>query len=537
MDTIDKYRIFPFMDSSQLPSYDRIKAYDRERGEFINNESRKYSNCVEAGILGLVCCLVYDPNKKKYNTDHLPDNEETKPLKDFFKKYTEPRETTDYEMHEDWCRVIADLKNDKILYLREGTNELDSSLLNILYVVSDITGSKEEVVKQIKYLEKLLADKKVIVWLDITRSLTTIFKELSNNKNLEIECDTFAVGRREDNNLDLFGKFKLVYTFNKKKNGILVEITPGHSSLSILEDLLSSEDKNIIKEKLTEIQNTYSNIESYTAYTIRQYINIELAKMEQKSVFSRIQESIRNNHDNINDIFLHGMIRSVEQKARIVKYFLAVHVNNTLPKNNSLVRFTNNLIGSTSLDDFETRENMLLYCMLNKDSKNYYPRIESCWDEVTIITRYNFRTIVSDILEMSDYSIDVKLECFKKLMMIVANNNNKRAIITRSSLIRSIVNCSRETNELTETLLEFIKIIYETVMQPDGSNIFVIYLIWIVNVGTRNHILKDKKEIIKILMDQIDVNYNFNLDNIWDCWVLSDHSYILEKLKTCKNLF
>ncbi|EIJ87099.1 hypothetical protein NEQG_02709, partial [Nematocida parisii ERTm3] len=198
--------------------------------------------------------------------------------------------------------------------------------------------------------------------------------------------------------------------------------------------------------------------------------------MEQKSVFSRIQESIRNNHDNINDIFLHGMIRSVEQKARIVKYFLAVHVNNTLPKNNSLVRFTNNLIGSTSLDDFETRENMLLYCMLNKDSKNYYPRIESCWDEVTIITRYNFRTIVSDILEMSDYSIDVKLECFKKLMMIVANNNNKRAIITRSSLIRSIVNCSRETNELTETLLEFIKIIYETVMQPDGSNIFVIYL-------------------------------------------------------------
>ncbi|EIJ87152.1 hypothetical protein NEQG_02643, partial [Nematocida parisii ERTm3] len=135
-DTIDKYKIFPFMDSSQLPSYTRVKAYDREKGEFINNESRKYSNCVEAALLGLVCCLVYDPNKKKYNTDHLPDNKETKPLKDFFKKYTEPREATDYEMHEDWCRVIADLKNDKILYLKEKTNELDSSLLNILYVVS-----------------------------------------------------------------------------------------------------------------------------------------------------------------------------------------------------------------------------------------------------------------------------------------------------------------------------------------------------------------------------------------------------------------
>ncbi|KAI5146739.1 hypothetical protein NEPAR07_2475, partial [Nematocida parisii] len=84
-DTIDKYRIFPFMDSSQLPSYDRVKAYDRKKDEFINDETLKYSNCVEAALLGLVCCLVYDPNKKKYNTDHLPDNEETKPLKDFFK--------------------------------------------------------------------------------------------------------------------------------------------------------------------------------------------------------------------------------------------------------------------------------------------------------------------------------------------------------------------------------------------------------------------------------------------------------------------
>ncbi|KAI5147201.1 hypothetical protein NEPAR07_2494, partial [Nematocida parisii] len=277
-DTIDKYRIFPFMDSSQLPSYDRVKAYDREKNEFINDESRKYSNCVETALLGLVCCLVYDPNKKKYNTDHLPDNEETKPLKEFFKKYSEPREATDYEMHEDWCRVVADLKNDKILYLKEKTNELDSSLLNILYVLSNITGSKEEVVKQIKYLEELLADKNINDKLDIEESLTTMFKELSNNKNLNAKCDKFIVGRREDKKMDLFVEFKLVYTFNEKKNGILVKITPGHSSLSLLKNLLSSEDKNIIKEKLTEIQNTYSSIESYTAYTIRQYINIELAK-------------------------------------------------------------------------------------------------------------------------------------------------------------------------------------------------------------------------------------------------------------------
>ncbi|EIJ92481.1 uncharacterized protein NEPG_02656 [Nematocida parisii ERTm1] len=75
-------------------------------------------------------------------------------------------------------------------------------------------------------------------------------------------------------------------------------------------------------------------------------------------------------------------------------------------------------------------------------------------------------------------------------------------------------------------------------MQPDGSNIFVIYLRWIVKVGSGNYCnLKDTKEIVKILMDQIDVNYNFNQDNIWDSWIFDNYFDILQDLKTSKNLF
>ncbi|EIJ92469.1 uncharacterized protein NEPG_02668 [Nematocida parisii ERTm1] len=75
-------------------------------------------------------------------------------------------------------------------------------------------------------------------------------------------------------------------------------------------------------------------------------------------------------------------------------------------------------------------------------------------------------------------------------------------------------------------------------MQPDGSNIFVIYLRWIVKVGSGNYCsLKDTKEIVKILMDQIDVNYNFNQDNIWDSWIFDNYFDILENLETGKNLF
>ncbi|OAG33550.1 hypothetical protein NEIG_02627, partial [Nematocida sp. ERTm5] len=531
-DTIDKYRIFPFMDSSQLPSYTRVKAYDREKGEFINDESRKYSNCVETSIMGLLLCLVYDPETNKYNADYLPETKETRPLKDFFRKYTKPREAADYEMHQDWCRVVADLKNDKILYLRKGTNELDSSLLNILYVVSDITGNMEEVVKQIKHIEELIADKKVNDELDIKESLTIIFKKLSNNPNLEVVCDEFTVGTREDKKLDLFGDFKLIYTFNGRKNGISVGITSGHSSISLVEDSLSIEEKNIIKEKLTEIQDTYSNIESYTACIIRQYINLELAKMEKESALSQIQESIRNNRDNINNIFLHGMILSVEQKANIIGDFLIMHIKDTLPKNNSLVRFTNNLIGSTPLDDAETRNNMLLCCILNKDSKNYYAVIESCWEEVTTIANSNFFAITQKILDRSNYPHELTLECFKKLMMVLADSNKKYDIILGYFLIVDIVKFSIKTNELTKTFLELITIIDETVIQPDGSNMFCIYIKWIGDVGKLDKFgLDDKKEIIKILMDQIDINYSFNRNNKWDCRFIGYYSYTFKDLE------
>ncbi|OAG33549.1 hypothetical protein NEIG_02628, partial [Nematocida sp. ERTm5] len=531
-DAIDKYRIFPFMDSSQLPSYTRVKAYNRKDGEFINDESRKYSNCVETSIMGLLLCLVYDPETNKYNADYLPETKETRPLKDFFRKYSEPTEVTDYTMHQDWCRVVADLKNDKILYLRKGTNELDSSLLNILYVVSDITGNMEEVVKQIKHIEELIADKKVNDELDIKESLTIIFKKLSNNPNLEVVCDEFTVGTREDKKLDLFGDFKLIYTFNGRKNGISVGITSGHSSISLVEDSLSIEEKNIIKEKLTEIQDTYSNIESYTACIIRQYINLELAKMEKESALSQIQESIRNNRDNINNIFLHGMILSVEQKANIIGDFLIMHIKDTLPKNNSLVRFTNNLIGSTPLDDAETRNNMLLCCILNKDSKNYYAVIESCWEEVTTIANSNFFAITQKILDRSNYPHELTLECFKKLMMVLADSNKKYDIILGYFLIVDIVKFSIKTNELTKTFLELITIIDETVIQPDGSNMFCIYIKWIGDVGKLDKFgLDDKKEIIKILMDQIDINYSFNRNNKWDCRFIGYYSYTFKDLE------
>ncbi|KAI5186966.1 hypothetical protein NEIRO03_2431 [Nematocida sp. AWRm78] len=538
----DSYKISPFSDSSQLPAYTQVKSYDRKNEKEIDDIARKYSNCVEVGILGIVCCLLYDLNNRIYTTDHLSDKKETEPLKKFFKDYPNPMESASYNMQQDWCRVVAGLNNDKIVYLKKRGNELESSLLNVLYVISEITGNKEEVLKEIKHIEDMCKPKNSYEKeFDITRNLTNIFIELSNNKDLEIDSKKFTVGKRKkDKKHDLFGEFHLLYIYEEIKAGISINIGNHHVRLDTVGDLLLKKQKTAIKTKLTEIQNIYSNSEKYTACTIRQYINIELnitrsnPKSQSFLPSEQIQEIIRNNHDNINNIFLHGMILSLKEKAAIVGYFLTIYLKNPQPTNNSLVRFTNNLIGSTLLDDLMERKNMLIYCMYNSDSKDYYLRVKECWDEVSFCTVIHLIKTMNNTLLQPTHSYEISLECFIKAMKAISRTDEKYNINNFSSLVIMVIkSLSMKTDDPIKTFSELLDIIYELVIQPDGSNMFYICLKWVVDVIISD--VDDKKDTINILMDRIDINYVLNIDDRWDRKFIS-HSYILKHLMNNRSL-
>ncbi|KAI5167879.1 hypothetical protein NEIRO02_2227 [Nematocida sp. AWRm79] len=389
-ETIEAFRVCPFIDKTEIPVYTRVKAYNRENNKEIDDEKKKYSNCVEVGILGLMCCLVYDPEERTYNTDHLPNNEETKPLKDFFRKYPKPRETTSYEMQQNWCRVVADLKTDKILYKREGDNELPSSLLNILYVVSDITGNKEEVVKEIKYIEESYRSKKPGEQLDIEESLNSIFTSLSNNKNLEVESSGFTISMREDKKPYLFGNFCLLYTFGEIKSGILLGINSHHTQLDIAENSLFNEYIEVIKKTLTEIQNVYTDINGYTGYVIKHYIDITMHTLGVSDMYlsypieGKILDSICAGGSDGLRLFLFGRIESNKYKAHIVKLFLMCYARKS-QNGSTLIRMTDNIIGSAPLDDCYTRIDILSGYVYNPAAREYYTKIdESAWDEMNV---------------------------------------------------------------------------------------------------------------------------------------------------------
>ncbi|KAI5167060.1 hypothetical protein NEIRO03_1781 [Nematocida sp. AWRm78] len=179
--TVNTHKAFPFNSPAEIPEYTRVKAYSRENDEFIDDEEKKYSNCVEAALLGLFCCLLYDPEMREYTTHHIPNKKEAAALKVFFQKYSEPAETADYKMQQEWCRVVAGLNNKNIAYKKE-KNEIRSGWINILYVIAEVVGYSPEVLQAIKYMENIRNAKGRSSTLEMQEILTDMFKFLSQNK-------------------------------------------------------------------------------------------------------------------------------------------------------------------------------------------------------------------------------------------------------------------------------------------------------------------------------------------------------------------
>ncbi|KAI5166910.1 hypothetical protein NEIRO02_1521 [Nematocida sp. AWRm79] len=538
--TIDNYRKCPFIDETELPAYTRVKAYDRINGKEINDESQKYSNCVEAGILGLACCLMYDPVEKRYNTDHLPDNEETKPLKDFFQNYPKPTETTSQEMSQEWCRVVADLKNSKISYVKKENNELKSSLLNILYVISDITGNKEEVLNEIEKIKRICSDKEANPWINVQKSLNIIFKALSKNKNVEVKSDEFIVDVHINEVPGVFGRFSILYSFKDIKSGITIGINPLHTKLHLSGSSLSNDDKAIIKGKLTKIHNMYNNSNNYTKCIIRHYINIELIKIEQPYIFAsmsvgnEILDNINNGgYNNVLKLFLYGSIETIYYKEYIIKYFLIFYVN-PIKNDNSLTRMTNNIIGSIPLCDLQTRKYTLTSYLFNYKAKNFYKKIEeSIWDNIHISNSDELSSIMLYPNLVIPRIRDDFLYFIINLMNNLNNQNNSYDIlINYHSMIKNVLDYLNYTTKPKITAFYTImNNIKESLKEMNIEKVTNIYLSWFFDILTYDN-TPEKDNYLLYLFNIIDNKYLI-LENIQ--WSIKDNSILLNYLAHNKN--
>ncbi|KAI5168122.1 hypothetical protein NEIRO03_2282 [Nematocida sp. AWRm78] len=512
--TIDKHRTFPFSDLSQLPSYIRVNSYDRKTDSEIDDEKKKYSNCVETALLGLFCCLMYDPDTREYTTDHLSNKDASASLKSFFVRYKEPVESTECSMHQHWCRVVSDLDNKKIAYKKE-KNEIRSGWINILYVIAEITGNKKEVLEAIECMEQVRDDTELSDEIDIEEVLSSMFCALSKNKNLEVVCGDLIPKRRSDNKKDVFGKVKLVYSFNGTKNGFLINPDSGHTNLHLQRDTLSSKNSRIIQSKLSEIHTAYNSSKTYTESIIKQYINIELEKMEDaNSVLGnigkkRIQAAISRSRQNLASLLHWGRISSVDHKAYIVKYFLMFYVNTFLGTNTPLVRLVNNIIGSVPLNDKEAKEDLLIWFVYNAGAKAYYPKIKGILNEFSKCDQYIFEKAILDLFTSPEsYPLNTISDCFSSLMGAVRSSDNGYCIVAEQARLMEclVIFAIRGSKEPTKVFKEKLSTIKKEVAESFHSKLPELYLNWFIDLALLD--IKegeyDKEAFVRCLFDLIE---------------------------------
>ncbi|KAI5167095.1 hypothetical protein NEIRO03_1473 [Nematocida sp. AWRm78] len=367
--------VFPFTGDVSIPGYRAIPSYNRKEDSF--NVGKVYSNCVEAGLLSLFCCLAYDPETKEYTTEHM--GEVSPDLKGFFDMYNKPLETDTYEMHKDWNKVVGDLENENIRYLKENRNELVSGIINMLYVIAEITGRYSEEEESLKELSILLEEqdnkkqtelfKKVKLYTEkLILSLSKKYSpeedsELKSRKTM-IEILNMSKCLNISGQMELFGEVIVTYSYSDLKDGIELEgaIKLSHTIRHLQTKSFPSQTNTLTNEKKKEISDKKSSIEKEPEQTLTDFLLMHFVEKlidGGSSISNYYTENIKISRENnyfypIEKLFLYNTFKGTEYRIDMIYYIRGCLLEHSLEETDPWSRFLSNMIGSLPLEDLNT---------------------------------------------------------------------------------------------------------------------------------------------------------------------------------------
>ncbi|EIJ87541.1 uncharacterized protein NEPG_02585 [Nematocida parisii ERTm1] len=410
------YTATPFISDLQAPKPISVHTYRKNPRMYSAGIDSEYCNYVEATLLGLFCCFAFDPETRKYTTEHMPSP--SKELQEFFNKYSEPEVSVDYAMHKEWCGVVSSLDCGKVIYLRRDRNQIGSGILNILRAIQAVAGSTKNIDDAISELNNI----RVKETLDkedremVESALQAVFKSLSKNKRVTVQCGKIKISKLVGMDRDLYlaasNQIRISYVRNNAYGEVHLKISCDCPEISIPASmvLIGAEEK----KKLVKIQKESLYPSTYMQCLMHQYLNILLKQITQNEqgkyvINKKTKHMIRNIHDSPNALLLWGSLENLEYKACIVKQVLLQTSSTPLDTDNRVVRFTANLIGSVPLDDLYIRRRILMGCLYNRNYRQYYPRIE--YDDLQALSSDEAGSAVS-CLVADALSIDISSAAF-----------------------------------------------------------------------------------------------------------------------------
>ncbi|KAI5167094.1 hypothetical protein NEIRO03_1472 [Nematocida sp. AWRm78] len=390
--------VFPFSGNISIPSYRSISSYNRKKNEI--NYRETYSSCVEAGLLGLFCCLAYDAETKEYSTEHM--GEVSPDLKMFFTIYNKPFESADYTMYNEWNKVIGDLENKNIMYYKKNRNELIPGIINMLCVITEITGryskEKETIREFYTRLEENINQSELLT--DVRSYIRELFVSLSKKCNLEkdskivkrtikVDISNTSIQKNIIKRPDIFGNIIITYSVSEFEGGIILEHSSKHVSIKPFSNLNISE---LINLKKTNINNISLCAEGEENNTLTDYLIVRCIERSHDNKIVNLRLDIREIHpENINiseensylypieKLFLYNKFRNTEGHTVFMIYYIReCLIGHPFEENGPWARLISNLLGTLPLNNYNTMYN-IIFSPLYKAGL-----YKNCFQKVTI---------------------------------------------------------------------------------------------------------------------------------------------------------
>lgn len=503
---LQRFKLFPFMTSRQLPFYTTLPNYNRTLKEFSKNEYSE--NSMETALYALFCCLLYDPSTQKYSLHKMKDV--SPEIKGFFAVYPEPVESTTFKIHKAWSAVVSDLKNIEIDY-KKNRNELYSGMLNMLRVLFHVSGRFYQESAALSAFVKRLDegrnfDKKFSD--ELTEYIENTFRSLRVCNRVQFICKDLNLEPRPDGRLDIGGKIIVEYTGNTSSTftnyGIVLEFHGWHTTLSFLHNNIEISHKDIYK--LINIRNTNVKKKTFTGFLVASYIEHIIGGASEMKNLSDLRQKIKEiagrNTPSINEILLLKKIENPKYKRLLMGYSLcyAKEAGIAQSLNNALLRFAANIFGSMPFDHESTRNNFLGILALLSIYEDVFPNVVLSKDEYAKIISsvfVNFKSI--------DYILDTDSACvlaglFKAIVKSTAEKGFFSSLVIFPSTLELTFSClfKNNTAKYGRELLD----VYQVVHKELGAEIAArIRFAWFVIACQKK---KACLNLIKELYDSIE---------------------------------
>ncbi|EIJ87453.1 hypothetical protein NEPAR06_0040 [Nematocida parisii] len=328
----DKMKLIPFSEFEDVSKKRRILHFYSNRSNIVELAKPKDHSAAENTLLGIICCFLFDVRTQEYNLDHLPYIKSD--LKRLFcmpdssiinilnnrmygnsslsynskNKKIIPGKKISKEAYTAWTEIIQKLNNKDISYCDSTKRSIYPGLINLLYIISELTGTYESEKHHIKSLRDSLAcicrgydmhedsndsseaDSDYLQELhnfatkNITEYITKFFTSLSRNclpKSKPSDFNPCAMKIQflpskaiwKGGKIDIFGKLFINYDYNGCTDGIFIYFNPFDSKVSLDNQYtgLLPDTLNIFKSINNQIKSR--DIHNLTGHMVNHYIS------------------------------------------------------------------------------------------------------------------------------------------------------------------------------------------------------------------------------------------------------------------------